>query len=307
MFGKKNEKPKTKEFMKYEDGEIVSIEVEQKPKPIPIDRYPQETEPETPVAELRKEKIKAFFTKKRLIQIGCIILFILFLFASYDVYRVFFVTGSETKNNSTPNNTTNQVNQTPTPTQKPVEPPVTSPKPTDGTVPSTNEPKPTETPKGTTEPDKSENSVLRDLLTLANQINTNIVQISTDELNYVDNYHRKQANKISLRSHLKRSLDEKSDLYVTLGTYKSVYTQNKMDAFYEATENRLIQSIAFTKQLDAILSSDTGSTYTLVQDYPAVDQKLKQKVQDELINILKGNNISFTVNEQLNQVEYTIQ
>lgn len=283
-------KKETKEFMRYEDGKIVSIEVEQKNKQKPIEQYQQEIKPDIRFVEKTKAQAKEFFTLKRVKNIALVIILILFVFALYDVYKVFFVTTSDSKPPVNTGVTTQpdtndpssmKPDSTPTPTEKPKDPPNES-------VTETN------------------NSVVA-LLEVANQVTASMVQLSSNEITNVDNYHKKQVNKIALSNNLKKSLKEKESLYVTFSSYKSLFAQVSMTELFVATENRLVQSIAFTKEIDTILSTDTGSTYLSLQEYPEEDDKLIQIQQDKLINVLKANNISYSINEQLNQVEYEIK
>ncbi|ADO60019.1 hypothetical protein [Paenibacillus polymyxa] len=291
MFKKKD----TKEYMKFEDGKIISIEVEQKQKPKPIEPYPQEFKESVSIVDQAKEKAKSFFTLKRLKAMGLILLFICFLLALADIYKVFFITpsGDETSNQIT--SSTNQNEPLPSLTEKSNGSPTTN---TESNAHLTEKPNP---------PEETAHESIGELLNIANQVNTALVQMTSNEIGYVDQYQHKQANKVALSNTLTNSLAEKENLYITLSDYKTFFAAEHMMDLYNTTENRLLQSVAFTKEITQLLSSDTGSTYSLIQQYSQIDTELATKQQAELIAVLNSNHIPYTINQQLNQVEYTIK
>ncbi|MFF2531410.1 hypothetical protein ACFVS2_21120 [Brevibacillus sp. NPDC058079] len=293
-----NKKREVKEFMKYEDGKIVSIEVEQTQKHKPIDHYQQETEPNIPLVEKTKIQAKQFFTPKRLKHIGLIIIFILFIFALYDVYKVFFVTTSD-KGNTVDKGVVTEPITPPTTTESPGNTSV----PTDKTKNGTTVTNPIEKPLEET----ISKSSIGELLNVANEVNAIMMQIVSKEINDIDSYHKKQANKIGLRNNLKQSQADKETIYVTLQSYKDLFSEKKMITLFEATERRLFESIAFTKKMSDALASDEGSTYSILEEYPKTDEDLQKTQQSELIKVLQENQIPYTVNDQLNEVQYTIK
>ncbi|WPS85340.1 hypothetical protein SMD22_01550 (plasmid) [Brevibacillus halotolerans] len=291
-------KQKVKEYMKYEDGKIVSIDVEQNQKYKPIDQYPQETEPEIPFMEKAQKQAKEFFTLRRLKQIGFMIVLVFFLFYLYDAYKVFFATASS-ESNQVNEGTVVQSSKPSLKTETPEKTTVPTDNHNNGTIVTNH--------SEITEPTTTSKSSISDLLDTANKINEYMVQITSKEMTHLDSYHKKQANKIGLSNNLKQSREEKENLYIFLQGYKSLFAKRNMAALFDATEKRLIESILFTKKLDKILSTDSGSTYSLVEEYPKIDNKYIEVQKAELIKVLHENQIPYTINDQLNQVEFTIK
>ncbi|MBP1309277.1 hypothetical protein JOD82_002297 [Paenibacillus sp. 1182] len=291
MFKRKD----TKEYMKFEDGKIISIEVEQKQKQKPIEPYPQEFKESVSIVDKTKEKAKSFFTLRRLKAMGLILLFICFLLALVDIYKVFFITpsGEEMSNQTTA--PTNHNAPLPSLTEKSSGSPTTN---KESNAPLTEK---------TNSPEETAHESIGELLNIANQVNTSLVQMTSNEIGYVDQYQHKQANKVALSNTLTNSLAEKENLYITLSDYKTFFSAEHMMDLYNTTEKRLLQSVAFTKEITQLLSSDTGSTYSLIQQYSQIDTELATKQQAELIQVLNSNHIPYTINQQLNQVEYTIK
>lgn len=300
----KGEKPNTKEFMKYEDGKIVSIEVEQAQKHKPVDHYPVEAE-EKP-QEPRINVVKRHITKKVMKRIALVVILILFAFALYDVYKAFFAT---TESSEQPTNPADQVVTTPgggggTPSN-----PETPTTPTTPTNPAEEDPK-TETPNNgdngnTVEtPDVTEDS-LAYLLSLTSQLNASMIQISSDELAYIGRYQERQANKIGLQKHLTSSQAEKEKLYESLANFKPLFVDEEIQALYTATENRLVASIQFTKDVNASFTG-TASLSSLSENYVSADEALRIEQQGKLIDILNREGIAYRINEATKKVEYTI-
>lgn len=294
----KGDKPNTKEFMKYEDGKIVSIEVEQAPKHKPVEHYPVEEEQKE--KQPRLNAVKRYATKGVMKKVAIVVILVLFAFALYDVYKAFFTT----------QDTTTQPNTNQPVVTKPVQQPNTSNpvgESTSPTLPTTTNPvTPTVEDKGNTaQTPTADKNPFAYLLSLTNQVNASMIKISSDELAYISRYEDRQANKIGLQKHLASSQAQKEELYKTLATFEPLFIDENLKELYAATVNRLVTSIQFTKDVNASFSS-SASVSTISDAYIGTDENLRLEQQSKLIDVLKQKNIPYTINEATKNVEYTI-
>lgn len=300
-------KKEVKEYMKYEDGKIISIEVEQKPKYKPLEDFSVDYSSQKTFLEATKEKTKSWFTLDRLKKILYIIVFLMFIYSLYDVYKAFFLTDPSSEN---PNKKHVIENQLP-PQQN--ENPV-SPSGNNGTNNSEEKP---DNNYFSTEPITNQNPLnnlqshdeFKNLLSYANQVNIEIVTISKNEITYIEDYLNQKANYIGLKSKLNKSLNQKTTLYQDFQSYKEVYDKNNMSSLYEETEKRIEESMAFTNQATALLDTvlTANEFTTLINDYIEKDETIRKIQAEKLIEILKARNIPYTIDEENNQIRYSIQ
>jgi hypothetical protein len=301
-----------KEYIKYEDGKIISIEVEQESKPQGHDHYEQAVViPEKPFTETLKTKIKSYFTRDKLKILGIILLSALFLFALYDTYKAFSVTPSQTVPAPTSSPTmfhpTNTPKSTPVATLAPIlatQAPVLLPSNTD-TKPSpvaTLKPTPPVASVLTTEL-----SVVKDLLAVANLVDTTMISASNEEITNIQSYQNKAVNIVVLQTRLEKDKKQKEDLFTTLISYKAMYQKQSMESLYQATENRLLESLLFSKQVATWLDTGNNSFDPTIEEYKTKDNLRLVEQQNQLIEALKTHNIPYKLNATDNQVEYTIQ
>lgn len=299
-------KKEVKEYMKYEDGKIISIEVEQKPKYKHPEEYIEEPSSSKTFIQEAKEKTKTWFTLDRLKKIIYIIVFLLFLYSLYDVYKVFFLTDlseNASQNHVIEDQLPNQQNETPASSS--ISDEINDPGVKQRNNYFSTEPISYQDSLSNTNPQND----IENLLSLANQVNVKIVTISKNEITYIQDYLNQKTNYIGLKNKLNKSLNQKKTIYNDFQSYHETYIKNDMGSFYEETKKRIEESIAFTNQasalLDAVLSSSEFDT--LVNSYIEKDESIRKSQAEMLIEILKMHNIPYTVDDENNQIVYSVQ
>lgn len=308
LFKSKKEQSK-KEFIQYKDGKIVSVEVEKPRKPqgiveseeIPLYQEIEEKKPK----EKSSEKLKKWMTVKKLKVIIALIVLVLFAFTVADIYKAFF-TGEP---DSPPQSQVEQPskNNPTSPVSSDKKPTATNPKETT----KTDEPSTKDEPSKKNDEEKKPTTSTPSLqipLDTANFVNQVLVSQSSTEIQYITNYAERKANKIGLENQLERTLKEKQTAYFALTTEMGKFNEPTLKALYEATEERAIASISFTKTAQQFLVEGRGKEALRVysNEYISTDEGLREKQVNALIEVLKEHNISYKMNEVTNNVEFVL-
>ncbi|WCF11464.1 hypothetical protein NDS46_31395 (plasmid) [Paenibacillus thiaminolyticus] len=279
--------------MKYEDGKIVSIEVEQNQKFRPIEHSPGEQEniPKEP----RSIQLKGLIRKNlNYVKLAGFILVLLFLaLALFDVYKAFFVIDRTSQSISDSNDIENASDK--------------EQRTDDNSNNHQKEDLKTVEVDDIHQVESNDNS-LGHLLEFINHINEKMVKISIEEIDYINRYHDKQANKVGLQKFLMKCQSEKEELYNSSTTFKSLFVDggDGLEEFYDASMDRLLASTQFTKDLYLSIDAPTSNTHSLIDEYEKTDKNLQLEQQVKLVNVLKKKNITYAINEITKEVQYTI-
>ena len=294
----KKQKQNTKEFMKYEDGKIVTMEVEKPRKPdIYIDENfgMQEEQQLKHVKKMGKEKLKPFMTLKVAKKIGLIIVLILFLFALYDVYKNFFGAVPEE------NPPTTIVEKQPTAPATPTLPKEqTNPSSqTEDTAPSPNEPSES----------NNETHPLAKNFEVISTVNNVIVEESSFEVQQVKNYADRKANKVGTARQIEKSLKTKEELYVYLSTHKELFESSPLSDLYLITEERLLSSILFSKELHSGIEQMVGRDVLLsmTEKFIPKDEEIRERGVSSMLKTLEHYQIPHQYNEVTEEIQYTLK
>lgn len=302
MLFKPPKKKNTKEFMKYEDGKIVTMEVENPRKPDTyIDESYTQKEEERPlknIKEVGKQKIKSHLTLNVAKKIGFLIVLILFLFALYDVYKNFFGTVPE---ESPPTTIVEDPISEPLNPSLPKEP-TTHPSSEPQTTPQPNNPAPAE-PSGvdeTTHP-------LAEAFKVISTVNNAIVEESSLEVQQIKNYADRKANKVGTERQIEKSLKAKEDLYIYLSAHKPLFESEPLSDLYEATEKRLLSSILFSQELDSGIEQLIGreAMLSMTEAFVPKDEELRKRGIEAMLETLDHYNVPHEYNEVTQEIKYT--
>lgn len=308
MFFRSRRKREIREYMKFEDGKIISIAVEQNPPPPPFEQpMPKETNAKTH-RETIKEKAKAWFTVKNLKYTTFICVFIMFLYALYDVYQTFFVTDAEESDPIITEEVQNSPNNNSDPTNHVTEKNQNLQKENENLAGNTRSKENKTVPNEPAKEEKQEESEAKtdpiyQLLTFTNETNQQIIEISKDEIKYVQDYFTKKASYIGLKNRLNKSFQQKTDIYKELQSYQNLYREHQMAGLYAETENRVKASLNFTGQIQSLLDRHLSSDIqAAISKYAQEDEAIQKQQTKALIQFLKKHNIPYVQNGEQIQV-----
>jgi len=236
----------------------------------------------------------------------CIALIVIgfFSFTVVDIYKAFFIEESPTSIEGEPIKevNSNQViipKETPKPTDKTSEP---LPPPT----PTPENPSTSKTPNEK-DVDKT-HSDLQVSLDTANLINNLIISQSITEIDHLDNYIQRKVNKIGMSSHLDKSLRTKQEAFATLTLSEKAFIDSGSGELYAVTKQRLLESISFTKTAQSHLHEGRGKELipNHLYAYVQTDTGIQKEQVQILVEILEKNNITHSLNEVTNSVDYSL-
>lgn len=307
-----------KEFMKYEDGKIIPVEVEGQKNYKEFNINSSGREEEVDIKTIIKEKVdmpgkvKRYGTFKTLKIAGALAVVVFFGFTVQDVY-VAFTSEDGTKvaqetPKETPTNIDNGGNDVPN--QTPSE--TGSFQPGSEDIPEllpvvsngTDEEKGDATPSN--EDDKSP---LKTAIDASNVVNNMLVSETGKEVGSLNQYFDNKLNKFSFEKKLKASLETKKQLALFLAERKNFFKEEEILDFYSVTEERVSNSIRLT---ESILSSfDTNVTNDMltqmVNDFIKTENTLKEQQNSEFIQLLKAKKIDYKLDDVKGEIKYTIK
>lgn len=318
----KSKKDNKREFIKYEDGKLVSVEVDAPKKPasvIPDEELELgEFQPDKPPIEEWKEKnkkrAKKWFTWKKIKVMVSLIILILFALALRDVYQSFFSpTAKEPVETQTQAPTkTDLINQHKTTTPTTTKPSTPTSR-THSTSGKSSTPSSTPTHSSTTATPQNTPSApvssLSEPFQVVNEVNNNMVATASNEVQYLQSYLERKANKIGLERRINSSLTTQQNLSFYLASKKNSFKESSLKALYQATESRLLESTNFTKQMLSMVQQQEGREQMnlLVNTYLQQDEELRKKEVDAMISALKANKVPYQINEQTYEIQFTLK
>ena len=293
-----------KEYMRYEDGKIIPVKVDENKNYQELNLSPAEQKEEIKKAIKEKVdmpgKVKRYGTFKMLKIIFAIAVIIFFGYTVKDIYIAFTES----------------------------EPPVVEVEPTD------NDPQTPDTPNdngsftpgqdsvGTIDPPKEEPkeniqkpveegnpSALKQAIDASNVVNNMMVTEMAKEVSGMNEYFDNKMNKFTFEKRVKASLETKQQLAQYLKERKDLYVDEEILSFYEATEIRLQNSTAMTQLiLDSFNDSTTEAELKSKSDgYVQREVELKEKQKNLFIQILKDKKIEHSVDDVKGEINYTIK
>lgn len=299
-------KGKTKTYMKYENGKIVTIK--EKIKRPPVYEAQKSNEPNlqqlnswngsandekysevnTEDINTAKDQLKAplnllkiwnnIIHSKIIKWILGAFLIAFFVFSFYDVYEKFAKPTSQTENIDTKNNPSNN----------------TAPKPLDDI--------------SDTLLNSDEQDTFKLVIKTANVINQIIVTNTNGELQQLNAYINNKANIISTKNALEGYSSKKEKAYLVLADAKTIFEKEDAFELYQATENRLLNSINLTKSALSLLKKN-GARNEIEQemnDFAGLEEKYTQEQKDAILKILDERNIEYKYSSKTNEIEYIV-
>ena len=297
-----------KEYMKYEDGKIIPVKVEENKNYQELNLSPAEQKEEIKKAIKEKVdmpgKVKRYGTFKMLKIILAIAVIIFFGYTVKDIYIAFTeseppVVDVEPTDNDpqTPNTPNDSGSFTPGgDSVGTIDPPKVEPK----EEPKEDIQKPIEEGKPST---------LKQAIDASNVVNNMMVTEMAKEVSGMNEYFDNKMNKFTFEKRVKASLETKQQLAQYLEEHKNLYVDEEILSFYEATEVRLQNSITMTQLiLESFNNSTTEAELKAKSDeYVQREIVLKEEQKALFIQLLKDKKIEHSVDDVKGEISYTIK
>lgn len=289
-----------KEYMKYEDGKIIPVKIEENKNYQEVKLSPAEQKEEIKKAIKEKVdmpgKVKRYGTFKMLKIIISITVVVLFGYALKDVYIAF------TDDAKTPVVTVK-------PTKDVTESPDT-PKDTGSFTPGEDSIETIETPKEEQEDiQKGETSTLKQAIDSSNVVNNMMISEMAKEVSGLNSYFDNKTNKFTFEKRVRASLETKQQLAKYLAERKGLYEEEGILSFYKATDERLQNSTDMTQLiLDSFDNSMTATELKAKSDeHIQSENKLKEEQKRFFIQLLTDKHIEHTVDDVKGEISYSLQ
>lgn len=289
----KKKKTTKKEFIEYKDGKLVSTPVESK-KPKSIEKkesIPDYQEmPQSVKKEKKKIDFRPYLSWQRMKLVVGVLFLIFFAWAIYDLYQSFsdtskteYIPEEQTKPNS----------------------PASVKENVSVALPQTD----TDEKDEQKVEEQSGRDELSYALRRASEVNDVVVGTSTEEIDYLQDYLERQANRMGLEDHLDRQLAEKEKAHYQFLEDKSFYETSSLATLYDTTEKRLRLSIEFSKGTKSLLvgGANRSEIANFLDQYVKEDGEIKKEQTNRLLHALTVNNVSFEHNEETETLTYSIQ
>ncbi|WCK57033.1 hypothetical protein PP175_27990 (plasmid) [Aneurinibacillus sp. Ricciae_BoGa-3] len=285
-----------KEYMKYEDGKIIPVRVEDKNyKEYDITPSEEDTNVKEVIKEtldVSKSKIKPYLSIKTAKTVGAVVVIALFGWTIKDVYQTFSTPdGNATKKMVTSSNKVTQtvLNQTATAVSSAkIQPQVQNQSTT--AIPQVKSP-------------------LKQAVDASNVVNSMLVSETNKEMANLNDYLQNKVNGYTVAQNINDSLATKRQVMDYLTAQKPLFASQGIDVYYKTTEDRLNNAISLSQGLVKSLNANAPSNTLLpeVNDFTKQEQTLKQAQNDEFIRVLKDKHIPYTFNQQNQEITYTLQ
>lgn len=294
-----------KEYMKYEDGKIIPVKVEENKNYQELNLSPAEQKEEIKKAIKEKVdmpgKVKRYGTVKMLKIIISIAIIIFFGFTVKDIYIAFTESEPPVVEVEPVNKGSDPIPETPTDkgsftpgndTIGTVDPPKEEPK--------EDEQKPVE---------GSKDSSLKQAIDASNVVNNMMVSEMAKEIAGMNEHFDNKMNKFTFEKRLKGSLETKEQLAQYLQERKALFVDEEILSFYDATEVRLQNSTDMTRLV--LDSFDSYMTETELKDkvdgHIQRENELKEEQKAKFLQLLKDKNIEHSVDDLKGEISYTIK
>lgn len=307
-----------KEYMKYENGKIVKTDYnnnEDQDKKIQNEDAIQSNQ--TKPKQFSKGTLLKYFnllrnlqnyTKEELIKkllLPCSIAVVIIGITIYiisDLYFVFFKELPNVQDTSTKPGIINEIPQEDKSTDSTY----------DNSIDETNQPNvfnDSNTSEGKDLIESQSQDPVMKILEVTSNINKVSLIQSNKEITKVQEFVKGKTNKVVLQNLLNNTLSLKKKYYSHLTLSKEYYEVSDASNLYKATENRLLNAIDATDALISYINniSHITSLQIIIDDYVESDMVLQELQNDEFINILKINNIEYSINDETSAIIYEIK
>ena len=304
-------KKNTREFMKYEDGKIVSIEVEEREKvQAPDDLLYMPDESAEPAEPKAKVDIKGKLTPDILKRIGAIAILVFALFVAVDMYKAFFTEDASqaqdmpnepTKQDVVTNNNAQDQVQTQTQTQNQTQ--TNTPNNPSNPTPTPNE-EPSNTP---TSPAPEEQPIYpKDIVSMIGQVNDELLSATSSEIEMMKRYTNRKTSIVSFESQTESSLASKERLYSFLSNNKEAFEKNQGTNLYTAYEKRLVNAIRYSNDLLVAIQQRKGATVfkSIYDEFAQNDAVANEAVTNEMIQFLQLHQIKYEYDKASGQIVF---
>ncbi len=293
-FLKKHNKD-TKTYMKFENGKVVTVTVPKKKKPYAkaepssIDKVLDSAENEPSLEEFdlppiiedtieepeRKPKLNIPLLKK--VVAGVII--VVAIFIVYDFCKTFFFDTVPTPDAPQTNTQTDAKSNNQSGSQTDVQ---------DET------------------PDVAPQNPSHEGFEIIRVIDSLLVDETNAEIAKINDYLDNKANMASVKNAVAEHTKVKQNLYISLVSNKSLFENEDMIELYEATENRILNSLAFTKNISVSIG-DRVKMRAAIADFRDNENELKEKEISELLKTFDKKGIKYQVRPETNEITYTLE
>lgn len=251
----------SKEYIKYEDGDVVPATVEEKQKEKTKDIQSSLKDIKKTIDTSKNSIIKKFNNDKSSF-IKNIFIVLLIVSSIFIVYYYFLYNPDQSE----------QLNQPQLENNIEIE---------ENTTKSEETPLEQETIKESS--NKANYDYIKDPLKLTEFISDEIYHLNQSENLKVDNYLKNKQTKISTIKYIKKIAADKNRLYLTLKQDKDLFKSESFKSLYSLTEIRLNESIEKSNNIIYSLESNKKSSVKdFIESHNSQDTEIK-KAYDELI------------------------
>lgn len=298
-----------KEYMKYEDGKIIPVKVEENKSYQEVKLTPAEQKDE--IKKVIKEKVdmpgkvKRYGTIKMLKIIFSIAIVVFFGYTVKDVYIAFTDNTNIPVVDDKPTEGAPEVPDTPketgsfTPGGDPI-----------GTIKPPTEEQKEETEESDSKPlNEGETSTLKQAIDSSNVVNSMMVSEMAKEVSGLNIYFDNKINKFTFQKRVQASLETKLQLTQYLEERKPLFIDEGIPLFYDATASRLQNSTAMSQLiLDSFNNSMTENELKMIaEEHVQVENELKEKQKSLFIQLLKDKGIEHSVDDLKGEISYTLK
>lgn len=285
--------------MKYEDGEIVTIEGEESTKPIDVNLGKNASLPKQDLNDIGnvqpnidKVNIKDKLLNSKLIKtitsIVVFVILILFIATLNNLYKTF---KTEPQKDTTK---------------------VISEQKDNVKTSNSNDTKPTITNNGKTDDENTQTqneSSLQLSLRLANTTNTVLANVTIREIRIINEFINNKSNRLSAENSVKSSLELKKQLYLQLSEKRAEFEKEGILDYYKVTEERLLNSIKLSNESVVVLENweTKDKLTTILNSFMDTESSIKKRQDKELIRLLDIKKIQYKLNAVTQEIEFVIK
>lgn len=282
--GKKNE------YMKYEDGRIVSVGYKQEKNNDNIDKeaiaaQEETTTPQKKIADVvanAKMSLKQWLLSK---WTRWIIVAIFFLFFIFTLWNIFQVLNAKQK-------TSNQTTVTTTRTSSVV-----------AIIPK----KQTQSTSSIASQSQKKEDITK-MIAVSNEVNNKIVFDDNQEIAWMNQYFSNQLNLELFYQNVSGTLSDKQSILQILNNQQSLFEETRSIGYFNATRNRVLNSITFSNTLLSDL--DSVITNQQMQSQLSIflkDEKMWKSQQNKnFIQFLQNEKIPYQIMGAKHLITYSI-
>jgi hypothetical protein len=311
---KKIKKTPSKEYMKYEDGKIIPVKVEEYGRYREYNSFHKETDMDIKNAAQTKTDISPKLTNHNKTQIlkwiGAIAVTIFFIYTIKDVYVAFMYPEKppiteRASNNQTDTSTSDSQMDNDKPSKSSILSGIYK---VDSKVMDKFNPLKEKQKEEDISSSDQHKETLKRAISASSFVNNTLLSETIKEIGYLNQYLDNKLNRWTLEKKINEILETKNQLSVYLSSEKDSFEKENMISFYQVTEQRLNNSIAISEQILSFLSNPTSRTELInnISSLVKKDVDLKNQQNKEFIHILDSKKIKYTYNKEKEEIQYTI-